>query len=333
MGEPTAPIRLLRTRDHAPPARQGLRVPRRGRRPGRRPRGARHASASWGSRRPGRTSGSARIRTATSRPPASTRPAASSTCTTSAGARGATPRSSTTWSRFAHALPRPARARGRAISTATSSTRERVLACAVRLLDRGFFRIGSEDYAESERELRPGDDAQAARHARPASARWSSTTPPRAASGACSRSSTRVARRRGRAQAAPRRRRRAARVQGRPPLARRPLRRHQRVRQGRRPAATSRPRTSAPGTPPCWPPSRWRSSGEAAGTKTGRKRAIAARDQGGRPLPRQHAGGVPRVLHRPARVRRLPGRAGDRKPRDGSTSRSTTARWRRRCST
>jgi len=27
-------------------------------------------------------------------------------------------------------------------------TRERVLACAVRLLDRGFFRIGSEDYAE-----------------------------------------------------------------------------------------------------------------------------------------------------------------------------------------
>ena len=27
-------------------------------------------------------------------------------------------------------------------------SRERVLACAVRLLDRGFFRIGSEDYAE-----------------------------------------------------------------------------------------------------------------------------------------------------------------------------------------
>ena len=27
-------------------------------------------------------------------------------------------------------------------------TRERALACAARLLDRGFFRIGSEDYAE-----------------------------------------------------------------------------------------------------------------------------------------------------------------------------------------
>ncbi len=26
--------------------------------------------------------------------------------------------------------------------------RERALACAARLLDRGFFRIGSEDYAE-----------------------------------------------------------------------------------------------------------------------------------------------------------------------------------------
>src|SRR6188472_3381872 len=28
-------------------------------------------------------------------------------------------------------------------------TRERVLACAVRLLDRGFFRIGTEEYAEA----------------------------------------------------------------------------------------------------------------------------------------------------------------------------------------
>jgi DNA topoisomerase I len=27
-------------------------------------------------------------------------------------------------------------------------SRDRVLACAVRLLDRGFFRIGGEDYAE-----------------------------------------------------------------------------------------------------------------------------------------------------------------------------------------
>ena len=31
------------------------------------------------------------------------------------------------------------------------STRERVLACSVRLLDRGFFRVGTEDYAEQNR--------------------------------------------------------------------------------------------------------------------------------------------------------------------------------------
>ena len=48
--------------------------------------------------------------------------------------------------RFARALPRlretaAAHLRGRDL------TRERVLACAVRLLDRGFFRIGTEDYA------------------------------------------------------------------------------------------------------------------------------------------------------------------------------------------
>jgi DNA topoisomerase I len=49
--------------------------------------------------------------------------------------------------RFARALPRV-----RKITAAhlveKSVTRERVLACAVRLLDRGFFRIGTEDYAE-----------------------------------------------------------------------------------------------------------------------------------------------------------------------------------------
>jgi DNA topoisomerase I len=48
---------------------------------------------------------------------------------------------------FAHALPR---LRGRVAKDLRREgmPRERVLACAVRLLDRGFFRIGSEDYAE-----------------------------------------------------------------------------------------------------------------------------------------------------------------------------------------
>ena len=42
----------------------------------------------------------------------------------------------------------PAQARGRRTSRREGMPREKVLACAVRLLDLGFFRIGSEDYAE-----------------------------------------------------------------------------------------------------------------------------------------------------------------------------------------
>jgi DNA topoisomerase IB len=48
---------------------------------------------------------------------------------------------------FAHALP-GLRERVAAQLDGERLTRERVLACAVRLLDRGFFRIGSESYAE-----------------------------------------------------------------------------------------------------------------------------------------------------------------------------------------
>jgi DNA topoisomerase-1 len=48
--------------------------------------------------------------------------------------------------RFAHALP-DLRERVEADLDGDELTRERVLACAVRLLDRGFFRIGSEEYA------------------------------------------------------------------------------------------------------------------------------------------------------------------------------------------
>jgi DNA topoisomerase-1 len=48
---------------------------------------------------------------------------------------------------FARALPR-LRARVQLDLALEGMPRERVLACATRLLDRGFFRIGSEDYAE-----------------------------------------------------------------------------------------------------------------------------------------------------------------------------------------
>jgi DNA topoisomerase-1 len=49
--------------------------------------------------------------------------------------------------RFARALPRLRQQVERDLAL-EGMPRERVLACAVRLLDRGFFRIGSEDYAE-----------------------------------------------------------------------------------------------------------------------------------------------------------------------------------------
>jgi DNA topoisomerase I len=49
--------------------------------------------------------------------------------------------------RFARALPKIRRTAQKHLAEA-EPTRSRVLACAVRLLDRGFFRVGTEDYAE-----------------------------------------------------------------------------------------------------------------------------------------------------------------------------------------
>jgi len=49
--------------------------------------------------------------------------------------------------RFARALPLIRRTAAKHL-TQRGLTRERVLACSVRLLDRGFFRVGTEDYAE-----------------------------------------------------------------------------------------------------------------------------------------------------------------------------------------
>ena len=52
--------------------------------------------------------------------------------------------------RFARALPEIRRTAARHLKQ-RGLTRERVLACSVRLLDRGFFRVGTEDYAEQNR--------------------------------------------------------------------------------------------------------------------------------------------------------------------------------------
>ena len=130
---------------------------------------------------------------------------------------------------FAQALPRAARARRRR-PRARRARRDRVLACAVRLLDLGFFRIGTEDYAVQTRPT-------AWRRSRSATCTsdgdgWSSTTRPRAASAASRRWSTPRSPTIVAAQAPARWRRRAARLQGRRPLARRAVGRHQRLPQG-----------------------------------------------------------------------------------------------------
>jgi DNA topoisomerase-1 len=50
---------------------------------------------------------------------------------------------------FAHDLPELRERVAADLASGDQPTRDRVLACAVRLLDRGFFRIGTEEYAET----------------------------------------------------------------------------------------------------------------------------------------------------------------------------------------
>ena len=85
--------------------------------------------------------------TATSRRRASTPPGASSTSTTSAGAQRRDHEKFDEMIDFARALPLHAASASSAGCARDGMTRERVLACAVRLLDRGFFRVGGEEYA------------------------------------------------------------------------------------------------------------------------------------------------------------------------------------------
>ena len=162
--------------------------------------------------------------------------------------------------RFARCLPQLRRRVKRDLRR-PELDQERVLACAVRLLDRGFFRIGGEDYAESNDSyglatmrkehvtLTEPDLIRFDYPAKSGKRREQSVVDPEVFEIVQT-----LKRRRAR-------RRRAARVQGRQALDRRPLRGHQRIHQGRSPTRTSRRRRSAPGTPPCSPPSRWRCQG------------------------------------------------------------------------
>ena len=91
--------------------------------------------------------------------------------------------------RFARSLPKLRRRVAKDLAR-QGMPREKALACAVRLLDRGFFRIGSEDYAEENDTY--GIATMRKRHVtverRPGHA---STTRPRAASAGSRRSATR----------------------------------------------------------------------------------------------------------------------------------------------
>ncbi len=82
----------------------------------------------------------------------------------------------------------------------------------------------------------------------------------------------------------------------------------------RRPAASSAPRTSAPGAATVLAAVALAVSAIGARhRRRARKRAMTRADQGGRALPRQHARGRPRLLHRPARLRPLRRRPDDQR--------------------
>ena len=236
----------------------------------------------------------------------STTAGASSTSTTRAGASAATSRSSTTWS-SSRARCRRCASASRRTSRGDELDRDHVLACAVRLLDRGFFRIGSEDYAVTNETYGlatmrkshaavKGDTLLFDYPAKSGKRRVQAVVDPEIADDDR------------RAQAPPRRRRRAAGLQalGRagPTCARTTS-----TRTSRRPRACE---ISAKDFR-TWGATVMAAIALAVAGAGGRHedRAQAgdhAGGQGGRLLPRQHAGGRARVLHRPARVRPLPRR-------------------------
>ena len=189
--------------------------------------------------------------------------------------------------------PRAARAararRGGPASPPSELTRERVLACAVRLLDRGFFRIGTEEYTDV---LRAGHDPQGAREDR---RRADALRLPGQERSAADHGGRRPAgdRHRVRAQAPPRRRGRPARLQVGPRLVRRALRRHQRL-----PEAGHRRRLLGQGLPDLERDRARRGRARRLRPRAGHEDLTQARDTRAIKetalLPRQHARGLPR---------------------------------------
>ena len=243
-------------------------------------------SASWRSRPPGRRSGSAPTRSGTCRRPGSTPPVASSTSTTSAGTSARSELKFEAVREFAAALPLLRRA-VTADLRRQGMPRERALACAVRLLDLGFFRVGGEVYAEDNESF--GLATVRREHVSIRGVRSSSTSRPRGDSAGCSRFAIPAVRARDRRRcadgaAAPTTFSPGATagsgVMSVPTTSTRTSR--------RRSESASRPRTSAPGMAPFWPRSSWPAS-RSRHSEAAAKRAISGRDRAGRRCARQHA--------------------------------------------
>ena len=171
---------------------------------------------------------------------------------------------------------RAAAAARRVEPTSATAPRSTAAACspaAVRLLEIGFFRIGSEEYAAENDSY--GLATLRKEHVRIEDGVMVFDYP--AKSGQRRRQGIKdeqPAPDRGGAQAAARRRRGAARLQGAAAAGTTCARRTSTPTSRRRPAATSPPRTSAPGTRPRWP--RWRSPCPARrrAPRRRRKRAV-----------------------------------------------------------
>ena len=295
-------------------------------------------SASWASRRPGRTSGSAPTPNGHLQ----------ATGVDAAGRKQYLyhPR----WrerrdaekfddmARFARALPR-LRDQIDADLEGDELDRTRVLACAVRLLDRGFFRIGSEEYTVQNASY--GLATMRKRHvtlagdgemvfdypAKSGQRRIQAVVDPVASEIVAA-----LKRRRG---------------GGEELLAFKEGRRWRDVRsedinayiKEATSGATSRPRTSGPGTRPCWRRSRSSVSAPVAATHAGRERAIVravkevAHYLGNTPAVCRASYIDPRVFDAYRGGLVIGGRCRRRSTPRTASCRSTTARSRRRCST
>ena len=277
------------------------------------------ASASWPFPRRGRTCGSAPILRATSRRRVSTTPGAASTCYHPDWRAERDRAKHDRVLELAEALPKLRRRVARDLA-ADGLGRDRVLACAVRLLELGLFRVGGEAYAEDNGSyglatLRKG-------HVRAHGDELRFDYPGKSGQRRVVGDRRRTGRR-GRAgpEAPPARRPRAAGVQGRAgPVDRRALVRHQRV-----PAGRARPGVHGQGLPHLDGHGARRRRPRRRGARTTsterqRRAAVVRVVKRRRPPARQHPGGGARLVRRPAGDRAVRG-AGARSATPSPTQR------------